>query len=490
VFMKKSLQVKALAILFCVSLLVSLLPTATMATTRPITMEFDGRLIASEVPPIIVGGRTLVPMRVVFETLGALVTWDENTRTVTGHKAGNVIVLTIGNPTATVNGSPVRLDQAPRITAGRTLVPLRFVAETLGALVEWDESKALVKITSTAASERRSPLDRTLRLTTGGASFPFPLYARLTAEYARITAPTIQIDYASVGSGAGIRGLLARTFDFAGTDAPLTDEQMAQVLPNQVLHIPTVMGAVAVIYNVEGVRTGLRLTADVLADIFLGRLTHWNDPRIVQLNAGVTLPNQRITVVRRSDASGTTFIFTDYLSAVSEPWRTGPSRGTAVAWPSPGNVGARGNEGVSAQVGQIPGAIGYVELSHAIINKLDTVVLRNRAGNFVAPSVAATTAAAAGLAREIPADMRASLVNSPGANAYPIVGLTWIIVYRDQTDLAKANAMVDFLRWAVVERNLEPFAEELHYAPLAQELIDRVREQLRTLTFHGLPIWR
>ncbi len=265
---------------------------------------------------------------------------------------------------------------------------------------------------------------------------------------------------------------------------------MAQVLPNQVLHIPTVMGAVAVIYNVEGVRTGLRLTADVLADIFLGRLTHWNDPRIVQLNAGVTLPNQRITVVRRSDASGTTFIFTDYLSAVSEAWRTGPSRGTAVAWPSPGNVGARGNEGVSAQVGQIPGAIGYVELSHAIINRMDTVSLRNRAGNFVAPSVAATTAAAAGLAREIPADMRASLVNSPGANAYPIVGLTWIIVYRDQTDLAKATAIVDFLRWAVVERNLEPFAEELHYAPLAQELIDRVREQLRTLTFHGLPIWR
>jgi phosphate transport system substrate-binding protein len=472
------------------ALFVSLLPTVALAQTRPITIEFDGRIVPSEISPVIVGTRTLVPLRVIFETLGADVSWDAATQTVTGRKGESVITLTIGSRTAAVNGVIRRLEQPAQIMEGRTLVPFRFIGEALGAGVEWDNARRIARIVSTDASRKRSPLDKELRLTTGGASFPNPLYQRLVHEYARITNPAIRIDYASVGSGAGIRGILGGTFDFAGSDAALTDEQLTQARPNLILHVPTVMGAVAVVYNVSGVGTGLRLSSDVLADIFLGAITKWNDARITALNPGVRMPDQNITVVRRSDSSGTTFIFTDYLSEISTQWRTQVGRATSVSWPSPGNIGARGNEGVAAQVSQIPGAIGYVELSNAFLNRLSTVALRNRAGNFVVPTVPATIAAAAGLARDLPVDMRASLVNSPGTQAYPIVGLTWILVHRDQANEDKARVIVDFLRWAVVERNLEPFAADLFYAPLPQEVIDRVREQLQSINHNNNRIWR
>ncbi len=487
---KKTTFSRIFTVLISLAILVSLLPTAVFAqTSRPISIEFDGRGVTGDVSPIIVRGRTLVPMRIIFETLGADLNWDSPTRTVSGRKAGRVINLVIGSRTATIDGRSVALEQPAQISRGRTLVPLRFVGEALGARVEWDSARAIVHISSTDASRRRTPVDRALRLTTGGASFPFPLYTRLVTEYRRITEPAVTIDYASVGSGAGIRGILARTFDFAGTDAPLTDEQMAQVAPNQLLHIPTVMGAVAVTYNVSGVGNGLRLTPDVLADIYLGVIVKWNDTRITAINPGVQLPDQRITVVRRSDSSGTTFIFTDYLSEVSERWQREVGKATSVRWPGT-TVGAHGNAGVAAQVSQLPGAIGYVELSTAIASKLNMAQLRNRAGHFIAPTVDATSTAAAGLVQEMPKDMRTSLVNSPGAGAYPIVGLTWILVYRDQTDLAKARAIVDFLRWAVVERNLEPFAADLFYAPLPEGVITRVRQQLQTINHNGQAILR
>jgi phosphate transport system substrate-binding protein len=431
----------------------------------------------------------MVPMRVIFEALGAYLVWDDATRTVTATKAANSIRLTIGQPSATLNNRAVSLEQPAQIINNRTLVPLRFVSEALGAQVDWDGRNNLVKITSTETSSLRSPIDREIRLATGGASFPFPLYTRLVSEYRNITRPHISIDYASVGSGAGIRGILGRTFDFAGSDAPLTDEQQAQVAPNEILHIPTVMGAVAVAYNVPGVDRHLRLTPDVLADIFLGTVTRWNNQRIAALNPGVRLPDHAITAVRRSDSSGTTYIFTDYLSRVSERWKNDLGKGTSVSWPG-STIGARGNEGVSAQISQIPGAIGYVELSTAILNNLHVAQLRNRAGNFVLPTPDTTTAAATALARDIPQDMRTSLVNSPGANAYPIVGLTWILVHRDQTDAAKARVIVDFLRWSVAERNLEPFALELHYAPLPEPVLERVREQLRSINHRGVRIWQ
>jgi len=488
---KKSRILAAVAILICLSLLTALVPASAQAQpARPVAIELDGRPVATEVAPIITGGRTMVPMRAIFEALGAYLNWDGATRTVTARKAANSISLTIGQPSATVNNRTVSLEGQPaQIVNNRTLVPLRFVSEALGARVDWDGRNNLVKITSTEASRLRSPVTQEIRLTTGGASFPFPLYTRLVREYRNITSPNVSIDYASVGSGAGIRGILGGTFDFAGTDAPLTDAQQAQVSPNEILHIPTVMGAVAVAYDVPGLDRHLRLSPDVLADIFLGTINRWNDRRIAALNPGVRLPDHAITVVRRSDASGTTYIFTDYLSKVSERWRRDVGKGTSVSWPGT-TIGARGNEGVSAQIGQLPGAIGYVELSTAILNNLHVAQLRNRAGNFVVPSPESATAAAAAMVRDMPRDMRTSLVDSPGANAYPIVGLTWILVHRDQADAAKARVIVDFLRWAVAERNLEPFAEELHYAPLPEPVLERVREQLGSINHKGSRIWQ
>ncbi|MBS3873433.1 MAG: phosphate ABC transporter substrate-binding protein PstS [Firmicutes bacterium] len=487
--MKKSIPIlRSVALVLCLGILASTLQGVALAQTAPITIQLDGRQLVTDVAPIIVNGRTLVPMRAIFESLGASLTWTEATQTVTARKAATTVTLVINRATATVNTQSVPLDQPAQIRSGRTLVPLRFVAEALGAEVDWDGSRNRVIVTNTAVSRRRAPVAQELRLTTGGASFPFPLYTRLVAEYRNITSPAVSIDYASVGSGAGIRGILARTFDFAGTDAPLTDAQQREVLPNEILHIPTVMGAVAVTYNLPGIGSGLRLSPDILADIFLGRITQWAHPRIAALNPGIAFPDTPMTVVRRSDASGTTFIFTDYLARVSEAWRSGVGVGTSVAWPGT-TVGARGNEGVSAKVMQVPGAIGYVELSNAILNNLHVAQLRNRAGNFVLPSPEGATAAAAGLAANMPADMRVSLVDSPGPDAYPIVGLTWILVYRDQADEAKARATVDFLRWAIAERNLEPFALELHYAPLPEVMLQRVRQMLRTINHNGVVIW-
>jgi phosphate transport system substrate-binding protein len=308
----------------------------------------------------------------------------------------------------------------------------------------------------------------------------------LITEYAAITSPRVQIEYASVGSGAGIRGILARTFDFAGTDAPMTAEQQAQVRPNEVLHIPTVMGAVAVVYNLGGIGSGLRLTPGTLADIYLGRVTNWSDPSIRAQNPTLTLPDQRITLVRRSDSSGTTFIFTNYLSKVSAQWRSEVGEGTTVRWPGT-TIGGAGNAGVAAQVSQIPGAIGYVELSTAVQSRLSMASMQNRSGNFIAPSVEAATAAA--LIMEDSSFMTHP-TDSVAHRAYPIVGITWILVYRDQDNEAKARAIVDFLRWAIVERNLEPFAAELHYSPLTETGINRVRRLLQSITFNGQPVWR
>lgn len=480
------LLTRALAVLACLGTLVLLVPAGVQAETRPIAIVLDGREIKGDVAPQIIGGRTMVPMRLIFEALGAEVTWNDATQTVVGRQGNTSISLIIGNRNATVGGRAVVLDQPAQIIAGRTLVPVRFIAESLGAAVDWDEALRTVRITSATQSRMRSPVTSELRMTTGGASFPFPLYTRLITEYAAVTNPRVQIEYASVGSGAGIRGLLARTFDFAGSDAPMTAEQQAQARPNEVLHIPTVMGAVTVVYNLGGIGSGLRLTPGALADIYLGRVTNWNDPSIRALNPTLALPDQRITLVRRSDSSGTTFIFTNYLSKVSSQWRSEVGEGTTVRWPGT-TIGGAGNAGVAAQVSQIPGAIGYVELSTAVQSRLSMAHMQNRAGNFIAPTVEAASAAAVIMEDT---SFMTHPTDSLAHRAYPIVGITWILVYRDQDNEAKARATVDFLRWAVVERNLEPFATELHYAPLPETGINRVRRLLQSITFNGQPVWR
>src|SRR5512145_439527 len=282
-----------------------------------------------------------------------------------------------------------------------------------------------------------------LTINGAGATFPYPLYSKWFYEYSNAN-PGVRFNYQSIGSGGGIKQIIAGTVSFGATDAPMTDEEMKHT-PGPILHIPTALGAVVSVYNLDGVETGLKLTPDVLAGIYLGKITRWNDPKIAELNRTVTLPNADIVVSHRSDGSGTTDIFTNYLTAVNTEWRAKVGRGKSVNWPV--GLGGKGNEGVAGVVRQTPGAIGYVELAYAKQNKMKVASLRNREGHFVAPTLEATSAAAAGMAKSMPDDFRVSLVDAPGKESWPISGLTWILVYKDQKDEAKGKAMVRFLKW-------------------------------------------
>jgi len=314
-------------------------------------------------------------------------------------------------------------------------------------------------------------------LTGAGSSFAYPMYSRWASDYAKLKG--IKINYQSIGSGGGIRQFSEQTVDFGGTDGPMTDAQMAAAKGGPVLHIPTVLGSVAITYNLPQVTQPLHFTGPVLANIYLGKITKWNDPQIVALNPGVTLPSTDILVVHRSDGSGTTYIFTDYLSRVSPAWKSGPGKGTDIQWPV--GIGGKGSEGVSGQVKQTPGAIGYVELAYADANKLPVALIKNAAGRYIEPTIASTTAAAAGVASSLPAntDYRISIVNPPGADAYPIASFTWIIVYQNQPDSVKGRKLVDFLRWALTDG--EKSAQSLQYAPLPQVMVTRLLDRLNTI---------
>lgn len=316
-------------------------------------------------------------------------------------------------------------------------------------------------------------------LTGAGATFPQPIYSKWFSDYAAATG--VKINYAAIGSGGGIRQLSEGTVDFGATDSPMRDDEQARAKGGDVLHIPTVLGAVVLTYNLpEAGRTPLKLSGPVIADIFLGRIKKWNDPRIGALNPGVALPAADVLVVHRSDGSGTTFIFSDYLAAVSPEWARTPGRGKELRWPT--GLGARGNEGVAGQVKQLPGTIGYVELAYAKQNGLAYADVQNAAGQFVRPTIESVTAAASGALEKLPAttDYRVSVVNAPGASAYPISSFTWLLVYRNQTDATKGKKLVDFLRWALTEG--EQSAAALDYAPLPPALADRLRRQLDSIT--------
>lgn len=318
-----------------------------------------------------------------------------------------------------------------------------------------------------------------MTLNGAGATFPFPLYSKWFAEYAKAN-PNVRINYQSIGSGGGIQQLRNRTVDFGASDAPLSDEEMGQ-MPGEVAHIPTVAGAVVVAYNLSGVTKGLRLSPDVLAGIFLGRIERWNARAIASLNPGSRLPNLPVVVVHRSDGSGTTSIFTHYLAAVSPKWADRVGAGKAVDWPT--GIGGKGNEGVTGLVKQTPGAVGYLELAYAVQNELPYASIRNRAGQFVAPTVASTTAAAAGAADKMKKDVRVSIANSPVKDAYPIAGFTYILLYKDQPDPAKGKALTQFLVWAIHDG--QGFAEPLLYAPLPAEVVEIDMEALRRLRSEG-----
>jgi phosphate transport system substrate-binding protein len=321
------------------------------------------------------------------------------------------------------------------------------------------------------------------QLTGAGATFPAPIYQKWFADYAGKTG--VKINYQSIGSGGGIRQLSEQTVDFGASDAPMSDDEMSKAKGGPVQHIPTVLGAVCITYNLPEVSKTLNLTGDLVADIFLGKVTKWNDSRIAALNQGVALPNRDLVVVHRSDGSGTSYIFTDYLTTVSQAWKGGPGKGKDVNWPI--GLGAKGNEGVTGQVKQTPGAVGYVELAYARQNKLPTAAIRNASGQFVAPSIDAVTAAAAGVAQKLPAntDYRLSIVNAPGAHAYPISSFTWILVYKTLPNGDKSKKLLDFLHWALHDG--EQHAASLDYAPLPAALVTRLDSTLTTLKVGATP---
>lgn len=332
-------------------------------------------------------------------------------------------------------------------------------------------------------SARASTSSGSVDLTGAGATFPYPIYSKWFSDYATKTG--IRINYQSIGSGGGIRQLSEGTVDFGATDGPMSDSELAGAKGGAILHVPTVLGADAIIYNLPTVKEPLKLTGEVLADIFLGRIKRWNDPRIAATNAGVALPAENILVVHRSDGSGTTYIFTDYLTAVSPAWKAGPGKGKDVRWPV--GLGGKGNEGVAGQVKQTPGSIGYAELAYAKQNGLAFAHIRNAEGEFVAPSPEAATAAAAGAVSQLTpdTDYRVSIVNAPGKGAYPISSFTWIILYKNQPDATKGKKVLDFLRWALNEGGSQ--AAALDYAPLPESMVAPLLERLDQVTLGTKP---
>jgi phosphate transport system substrate-binding protein len=308
-----------------------------------------------------------------------------------------------------------------------------------------------------------------------GATFPYPIYSKWFSEYAKID-PSVKFNYQSIGSGGGIKQIMAGTVDFGASDMFLTDAHLKSARA-KILHIPTVMGAVVVTYNIPGVGTGLKLTSDVLADIFLGKITKWNDPRIVSVNKGLKLPAAPIIVVHRSDGSGTTAIFTDYLTSISPAWKSKVGMGASVRWPV--GLGGKGNEGVAGQIKNTRNSIGYVELAYAYENRLPYASLKNQSGSFVEPTIKSTSAAAAGAAKNMPADFRVSLVNQPGKDAYPIVGFTWLLVYEKQKDPVKGRKLVEFLNWELHKG--QKMAAAILYAPLPESIVKMVEKTIKTI---------
>jgi len=315
-----------------------------------------------------------------------------------------------------------------------------------------------------------------------GATFPNPLYQKWLSEYGKVN-PNIRIDYQSIGSGGGIKQIQAQTVDFGASDAPMTDAEMKGG-PGDLVHIPTVLGAVVLTYNLQGVAKPLRFSPEVIADIFLGKITKWNDPRIKADNPDANLPAADITVVHRAESSGTTFVFTDYLSKVSPEWKQKVGTDKTPKWPV--GQGGKGNEGVMGQIKNQPNTIGYVELAFAVQNKMPAASIKNASGKFVEPTIDAVTAAAAASAAITPDDLRVSITNAAGADVYPISSYTYILAYRDQKDATKGKALVDFLWWGIHDG--EKFAKELQYAPLPAEIVKRAEAKINSITSGGKPL--
>ena len=312
----------------------------------------------------------------------------------------------------------------------------------------------------------------TVTLNGAGATFPYPMYSKWFSEYNKLHSD-IQFNYQSIGSGGGIRQVLAGTVDFGATDGPMTDEQLGQAKA-KILHIPTVLGADVPAYNIPGVTEELKFTPELLANIFLGKITSWNDAAIAKANPGVNLPNRPVIVIHRSDGSGTTYIWTDYLSKVSSDWKNQVGKGTSVKWPV--GLGGKGNEGVAGMIRQMQGSIGYVELIYAVQNHIAYGSVKNAGGEFVKASLASVTAAAASV-KTMPADFRVSITNAPGKDAYPIASFTWLLIPTPSKDAANGKIIADFLNWMVDDG--QKMTADLSYAPLPDSVKAKVKETIK-----------
>src|SRR6185369_11709310 len=315
-----------------------------------------------------------------------------------------------------------------------------------------------------------------------GATFPNPLYQKWLSEYGKLH-PNVKMDYQSIGSGGGIKQFKEQTVDFGASDSPMSDADIKSA-PGEVVYVPTVLGAVVITYNLEAIKQPLHFSPEVLADIFLGKIKKWNDPKIAADNPGVTLPANDLTVVHRSDGSGTSAVFTDYLSKVSPEWKDKVGAGVSPSWPT--GIGGKGNEGVTGQVKNTPNTIGYVELAYAMQNKLPAAQVKNQGGNFIEPTIDTVTAAAAASAATIPDDLRVSITNAPGAQTYPISSYTYILVYKNQQDAVKGKALVDFVWWGIHDG--QSFAKDLHYAPLPADIAKRAEAKIKSITHGGSPL--
>jgi phosphate transport system substrate-binding protein len=326
--------------------------------------------------------------------------------------------------------------------------------------------------TAVAAS---AALSAAVRINGGGATFPYPIYSKWFNEYNKMHSD-VEINYQSQGSGFGKTQIIKKTVFFGASDGPMTNEELSSA-PGKILHFPTVLGADVPVYNIPGVKESLKFTGPLLADIFLGKVTKWNDPAITKLNPGVNLPGADIIVVHRSEGSGTTYIWVDYLSKISPEWKKRVGISTSVNWPV--GVGGKGNEGVSGLVTQTPGSIGYVELVYALQNKISYGSVQNMAGKFMTASIESVTAAAAAAAKQMPADFRVSITNAPGDDAYPVSSFTWILLYQNPTDKTQAKIMNDFMKWALTDG--QKYCKDLGYAPLPQNVVEMEMKALATI---------
>jgi phosphate transport system substrate-binding protein len=360
-----------------------------------------------------------------------------------------------------------------KLTKKWFILPLAIMLVAALVLAGCSQSSSTPVTTPTAA----------VSLNGAGATFPNPLYTKWFDEYYKLTG--VKINYQAIGSGGGIQQITEGTVDFGASDGIMTTEQQtkAESAHGPILHIPMTSGAVAIIYNLPGIGSGqLKLTPDVLADIYLKKISKWNDPGITAINPDLKLPDAAIALVHRSDGSGTTFIFTNYLSKVSDEWKTKVGNATSVNWP--GDIGGQGNAGVAGMVQQTPNSIGYVELAYAKQNKLPWAQLKNAAGKYIEPSLAATTKAAEGVA--LPDDMKVMLTNSSNPGAYPIVGFTWMLVYVNQTDKAKGETLVKMLWWAIHDG--QKYTEPLDYAPLASAAVTKAENEILSIKYQGQPL--